>query len=359
MVNHKTLAFMTPKQITNKIISSVVAFAMVFGIFTQSNIIVNAAGVNLTITPSAQAVSTTANIALSFIPATGLTNSSTIVVSYPSTYTPIPATLTATDITVTKTGDANFTSAVESGFTATGFTVTLTTAGTLNTSSAFVITIGGGGTNKLRTPAAASNNAFTVSTSAGDFGGALQYVGQANVVQVRAKINPTLSFVIRDSGDTANTNTCDFGTVDTSAVYTCAYRLKVGTNAANGYTVAVTNSGNLTDGSNNITNAAVGTGGSGGTTVTAGVETYGVRITPGTITGAGGTITVAPVYNAGATNAVSYVNTSAVTVLTANKPNNPTAIGNSSLVTQQLGVNPSTPAGIFTKTETYTVTYNF
>jgi len=350
---------MTPKQITNKILSAIVAFALVFGIFIQSNLIVNAAGVNVTLSPSAQAVSTTANIALTFTPATGLTNSSTIIVSYPSTYIATPSTLTNTDITVTKTGDANFTSALESGFTTTGFTITLTTGGTLNTSSAFVITIGGGGTNKLQSPAAASNNAFTISTSAGDFGGVLQYVGQANVVQVRAKINPSLSFVIRNSTDTANTNTCDFGTVDTSAVYTCSYRLKVGTNAANGYTVAVTNSGNLTDGVNNITNAAVGVGGSGGTTVAAGVETYGAIITPGTITGAGGTVTVASVYNAGATNAVSYVNTSSTTVLTANKPNNPTAIGNTSLVTEQLGVNAGTPAGVFTKVETYTVTYNF
>ena len=350
---------MTQKQITKKFLSAVMAFAMIFGIFIETSLNVNAAGVALTLTPSTQAVSTTANIALTFTPATALVNNSTVLVSYPSTYTATPAALTTADILVTKTGDPNFTLAIESGFTSTGFTMTLTTTGSLNTPSAVVVTIGGTGVNKLQSPAAASNNAFTISTSTGDFGGALQYVGQANVVQVRARINPSLSFVIRNSTDTANTNICDFGTVDTSAVYTCAYRLKVGTNAANGYTVAVANSGNLTDGTNNIANAAVGSGGSGGTAVSAGVENYGVNITPGTITGAGGSVSVASGYNAGATNAVNYFNTTSTTVLTANKSNNPTAIGNTSLVTEQLGVNAATPAGIFTKTETYTVTYNF
>lgn len=348
---------MISKQTTKKIVASLATISLVAGIAMQSINNVNAAGVSLSLTPATQAVSTAANIVLNFTPATGMTTGSTIALSYPSTYTATPATLTNADIAITKTGDANFTSAVSSGFTTTGFTITLTTAGTLNTSSAFAITVGG--TNKLRTPATASNNGFTISTSAGDIGGALQYVGQANVVQVRAKINPTLSFIIRDSTDTANTNTCDFGVVDTSAVYTCSYRLKVGTNASSGYTIAVTNSGDLTDGTSSLTNAAVGSGGSGGTAVAAGVETYGVVITPGTVTGSGGTVSVASAYNAGVTNAVSYVNTSSATVLTANRPNNPTAIGNTSLVTERLGVNASTPAGVFTKTETYTVTYNF
>jgi hypothetical protein len=349
---------MPKTNIFNKLINLILTSSLVLVGFSFGAVIhVFAAGVSLSVAPSAQNVSTTANIVLGFVPATGMVNSSTILVSFPSTYTQTPSTLTNTDITITKTGDANFTSAVESGFTSTGFTITLTTAGTLNTSSAFSITIGG--TNKLQTPAAASNNAFTISSSAGDFGGALQYVGQANVVQVRAKINPTLSFVIRDSGDTANTNVCDFGTVDTAAVYTCAYRLKVGTNAANGYTVAVANSGQLTNGTVNITDAAVGTGGGGGTAISAGVEGYGVTITPNTVTGSGGSVTLASAYNAGATNVVLYSNTAPTTILTANKPNNPTTTSHSTLVTEKIGVNSGTPAGVYTKTETYTVTYNF
>ena len=113
---------MTQKQIIQKFLSAIIAFALIFGIFIENPLKVNAAGVALTISPSAQAVSTTANITLTFTPATGLTNASTISVSFPSTYTQTPSTLTNTDITVTKTGDANFTSAVESGFTTTGFT---------------------------------------------------------------------------------------------------------------------------------------------------------------------------------------------------------------------------------------------
>lgn len=348
MANTSTL-----KRVINfLIIFTLVFFSLNFGITNTS-----AAGVTLAVSPSTQAVSTTANIILTFTPATALPNNSTILVNFSSSYTQTPSTLTNTDITVTKTGDANFTSAAESAFTSTSFTITLTTTGNLNTTSGFSITIGG--TNKLQTPASASNNAFTISTSVGDQGGVLQYVGQANVVQVRARVDPTISFVIRNSADTANINTCDFGTVDTSSVYSCAYRLKVGTNAANGYTIAVASSGSLSSGASNITNAAVGTGGAGGTTITAGTESYGVVITPGTITGAGGTVTLASAYNAGATNAVSYVNTTPTTVITANKPNNPTTTSHSSLITEQIGINASTPAGVYTKTETYTVTYNF
>jgi hypothetical protein len=340
-----------------KLGSAILNLVVIFGLGFQFGLRASAAAINLSVSPSSQAVATTANITLSFTPVTGLPTGSTIVVSYQSTYTATPSSISSADVTVTKTGDSAFSSASESGFSSTGFTITLTTTGTLNTTNPFSIVIGG--TNKLQSPVAASNNSFIVSTSVGDFGGVLQYVGQANTVLVQAKINPTISFVIRNSADTANTNICDFGTVDTSTVYTCSYRLKVGTNAANGYTVAVANSGSLTDGVNNIANAAVGSAGSGGTNLVAGTEGYGITITPGSVTGSGGTVSIASAYNAGATNAVSYVNTTPTTVLSANKPNNPTSTTYSSLVTQKIAISSSTPAGFFTKTETYTVTYNF
>ena len=208
---------------------------------------ISAAGVTLTVSPSSQAVSTTANITLSFVPATVMANGSTITVKWLSDYTG-GASLTNPDITVTKTGDANFTSASSGSFTSTGFVITLTTAGSLNTTNAFSIVIGG--VNKLTSPASAGNYLFSIFTSVSDYGGVLQYVGNANQVLVTAFVPTVLTFAIRTSDDTADLppgsgsgpRACNMGTlvIDTTpagpATNACQYRLRIGTNAGGGFT---------------------------------------------------------------------------------------------------------------------------
>jgi len=178
---------------------------------------------------------------------------------------PVGGTIQVTRPTAAYTGTASL--AVSAG--AIGAT-TNTISGTESVSTATVstaipvgalsITVTG-----LTTSATASNNSFKVYTSAGDYGANFQYVGSANVVAVKARVPLILSFVIRDTTDTINTNNCDMGDLTTAAVGFCEYRLKVTTNARLGYTINSTTSGNFTNGTDNLNNAAVGTGGTGGT----------------------------------------------------------------------------------------------
>ena len=310
---------------------------------------VEAAGVAVTVTPSTQTVATAGTTTVSFTTTATLPIGSTIILNYDSTYT---GTLSTANTTVNAVAPTILTNATASGRT----TSTITTASAVTSGSAVTIA-----TTALTSPVSAGNFSFAISTSVGDAGANLQYSGQANVVLVRALVTPTLSFVIRNIGDTANTNLCDMGTLSTTAVGTCGYRLKVGTNATNGYTVNLTTSGNFTTGTASLTNAAVGTAGTGGTAITAGTPGYGAVITKGSATSAAAT-TLASVYNAGATNSVSYVNTSSATLITVAGTNNPAASAdttNTSLVTHNAGIASDTAAGLYTQTNTYTIIPSF
>ena len=169
-----------------------------------------------------------------------------------------------------------------------------------------------------------------------------------------------LAFAIRDTTDTSNTNLCDMGDLTIAAVGNCEYRLKVTTNARLGYTINSTTTGNFTNGTDNFNNAAVGTGGTGGTAIAAGTEHYGVIITKGSITGAAGTTTLASAFNGGA-NDVAYTHTASSTILTANKPNSPatTDVTNTTLVRHEAAISSNTPAGIYSQTVTYTIAPSF
>ena len=69
-----------------------------------------------------------------------------------------------------------------------------------------------------------------------------------------------ISLSIRNSDDTADKNTCNLGTLTTSSVASCSYRIKPATNAENGYTVLVATQSGLNIGGYSLSNAAVGTG---------------------------------------------------------------------------------------------------
>jgi hypothetical protein len=167
----------------------------------------------------------------------------------------------------------------------------------------------------------------------------------------------SLAFQIRNTSDTANLNNCDLGRATTSSVVSCSYRLKVSTNDVDGVFVFMTSTGNLISGANTMQNAALGAGGTGGTLIdnsTAGTENYGVRVTKGNITG--GVVNLNPVFDAGA-NSTRYNYTTATTLLETTGPNAPAATDttNTSLVTHNLNISASTPAGQYTQNVTYTV----
>ncbi len=309
-----------------------------------------APGINPTVTPSASNVSTAGSITLGSITTTSaLSSGSVINVAYNSAYT---GTVSIANTTVNGAAPSAVSNSTSGGIV----TSNLTLASSLSSGATFAIA-----TSALTTPVAAGNYVFAVTLPNGQSGANFQYVGQANVVTVTAVVPTSLSFAIRNSADTSNTNTCNLSTQSTASVSSCAYRLKLGTNASNGATISVQTSGNFTNGSYDFANASVGTGGRGGTTIAAGTEGFWVIINKGSANGKSGTVSLASSYDAGATKAVSYVNAAAQTLLTYSGTNSPTSTDttNTALVTTQSAIGTDTGAGAFTQTVTYTASPSY
>jgi hypothetical protein len=170
----------------------------------------------------------------------------------------------------------------------------------------------------------------------------------------------TIAFTIKNSTDTANfSNVCNFGDLVISAVSSCQYRLKYSTSARNGYSLQVATTGNMTNGVDTIANAAVGTGGTGGTLISPSTETYGISITPGLCTN--GTNTVTPAFNPTPGNSVLFNYTVPTTVVSCNGPNVPASpdTANTVLVSQNAAISGNTLPGIYTQSVTWTAVPNY
>jgi hypothetical protein len=325
-------------------ITKIVSTLMVMGMMTtaligSSSISANAAGVTLTTTSSATTVATAGNITIAYTSGAAVSTTGFIDLRIKSGYTGTP-TFTING------GAATFTTTSGSGFN----TYRLTPGANVAVGAVSIV-IGG-----LTTPATQGNYSFVLATSSNDHGAAFQYVGQANVVVVTGTVYDTLSFDIRNSADTANTNVCDLLEITTAAANSCSYRLKVATNAVNGYTMSVATSGGFTNGLTSFANAAAG---AAGTAIVAGTENYGVNVVGGAST-TGAAVTVATPYSG--SNSVSYVNTTANTLYTVAGGNAPTASGdttNTALITHNAAVSSTTNPGVYTQTVTYTVTPSF
>ncbi|MEM1312514.1 MAG: hypothetical protein AAGF07_03555 [Patescibacteria group bacterium] len=335
--------------ISTKILFRVVASTLMsLALFTSLILspLVRADGVSISIASSEVAVSATGDITLSYTSTAAVSTSDNISLTLDTAYTGTP-TFTINTEAATSTNSTSGSS----------ITYTLTPASVVSAGAVSIVISG------LTAPSTAGNYGFTILTSTGDYGSVLQYVGDANDVSVTAQILPILTFVIRNDTDTANTNTCDLGTLLTVQAATCAYRLKVFTNAANGYTVSMSASGDLASTDHNFSNAAAGNGGTGGDDIsnaTAGTEKYGAVITPGATT-SGSVINLANSYDAGS-NAVAYNNTSAANLITSAGPNSPATTGdtaNTSLVTHKANISAASPSGFYTQTVTYTVVASF
>ena len=304
-----------------------------------------AAGVAVTLTPTTRAVATTGSVSVIFTNTVALPVGSKINVLYPNTYTGTPSTANVTINAVAP-------SAVVSSASGSNTLVTLTTAALIPVSTAITTVF------SLTTPNVIGNYSFAVYTDT-DYGSALQYIGDANAVNVSAFVPPNLSFVIRNNTDTADTNTCNMGTLSTASNANCDYRLKIGTNSTSGYVVSVQTTGDFTGGGNIFANAAVGATGS---SVTAGTEIYGVNVTAGSITGTGSGITLPTAYGTTAGNIVRYNNTTSNVLATAIASNAPATSGdttNTILVNHRAAIGANTRAGTYTQKVTYTVVANF
>jgi hypothetical protein len=346
--------FNTIKKFTSALAVSLLALTLSF-----SSLNASAAGLTMTISAnSSVAVSVTANPTFTFTTLTAIPSGGTVIVNAPAGYTLASPTATCTSGTVAVVGSV----------------FTCTTSAIVPASTAFTFTVTAGVTS----PATAGNYAWVMRTSTGDFSAALQYVGLANQVTVRAFVPSSLSFVIRNAGDTANTNTCDLALQSSTTITTCAYRLKVATNAANGYQVAVTSdrafcnaaSGAACTGTYTVANGAST---STGTVQVAGTEIYGAAVKLGAVTGAGGTVAggngttnvfsnYATTFTGGTTAVSNITYTTATNFLKANKKNNPLASAdttNTSEVTHAMAIDANTEVGQYEHVLTYTVTPAF
>jgi hypothetical protein len=250
-----------------KFFSTLTAASVALGVFAYTGLLmpeVSAAGVSITATPNEIALSTATDVTFTY-------TASNAVEAIGTTYTFVsnPTLPGALSNCTSADGfaDANGTDGAGSfsGFSTTGATFTLTTA-TTTTGRSFCI--------KLPSIASAASYSFSIISSTGDFGAALVHVGDNNDVTVTAVVGPTLSFNIRNAADSADTNVCDLGSVDTTTVVDldstddgvgeCQYALATATNSDSGFQVTIDTDGPLDSGANTMTyvddNGTFGTG---------------------------------------------------------------------------------------------------
>ncbi|MDF1498502.1 MAG: hypothetical protein P1P85_04090 [Patescibacteria group bacterium] len=100
--------------------------------------------------------------------------------------------------------------------------------------------------------------------------------------------NAVLTFAIRNTAETADTNACALGTITTAAVSFCSYRLKVGTSTTAGFQIGLWADDQLNQATITIDIDDIIENG----TVTAGTEGHGITVAPPTDAGTTGTATV-------------------------------------------------------------------
>jgi hypothetical protein len=309
---------------------------------------------NLVVTPSALPTSTANNITLNYLPSGSYSDQDQINVTYDPLYSGV---INSGNVAVTKVGDPNFISAVTSNFTSTGFTITLNTTADLDNLNDFEIIISG-----LTTPVNANNYTWMVSAPEGEGLAALQYIGNENQLNVIGRVDPTLTLAIRNAADTADqanvnsaasgTNLCNLGNLSDAGVQTCSYRLKVTTNAANGYTVNIQTDGDLAKGIDAINNITEDV-----SDVMAGTEGYGIDLMPGSATG-GGTVGGLGIFTDNGSPLGSGTNTALYSSTSSNNPL-PTDTVNTALVIHKAEASSATSAGTYTQLVTYTVSAGF
>ena len=175
-----------------------------------------------------------------------------------------------------------------------------------------------------------------------------------------------ISFKIRNSDDTADSSICNLGSLSNTTINTCSYRLKVETNALNGFVAYMQPSGGMTNGSSTLVAVA------NDVPFVAGTEAYGLSVLTGaTSGGVSGGIPNQPVVEASTAKDSSLTFNvdstplnfaSATTVLSYSGPFVASAspsLNTTSLITHAATVSSSTALGTFTQTITYRVTGSF
>lgn len=206
----------------------------------------------------------------------------------------------------------------------------------------------------------------TSSFTTTDFGAALYYVLGGNQVLVSATVPATLAFSIRNSADSANTNVCQLGTLSLSSVSTCTYRLRIATNAANGFTTTI-----QADKDFATPTFATMTVIANDTSFVAGTEAYGIQVlTAATVGGRQSTSSAftEPIVESSFATTTFNVDASPVPTSSAGiiisfprsfQTGAAPSTTSTSAVTHAAAIGGGTPTGNYSQTVTYRVTGSF
>lgn len=295
------------------------------------------------------------------------TSATTYAAGTTITLTVYPAMLdvTSTSFYVDLDGD---TQADATYVTSTNNSITFLVGTTTASVSTFNIhDLASAGALQLTFSGTAQNYSIAVFTSSPtDFGAALFYANGGNLVNVTANVPSTLVFSIRNSADTANTNTCDLGSLSALSTSTCSYRLRLElTNAANGFVATIQGNHDLASGNATIT-AATNDG-----YANAGTEGYGISELVGATAGGRDPFSGLydqPVVESSEATTTFNVDVSPVPTTTyatiisyggAFSVSSTPSLTGTTLVTHFANITAATPAGNYSQTVTYLVTASF
>lgn len=305
----------------------------------------------------------TANAAnnISLTPSSGSTANSAITISWTAQQYVVYPTATTITLSVDQgaTLSASSTSLASGTVSVSGdnsSTITLTVTATTTAGAATYPVI-------LNTSSTTPTN-YSISmrsSSPVDVGAALFYAYGGNLVTVTADVPATLSFVIKTAADTANTNVCALGTLTTAASSTCSYRLRISTNAANGFTTTIAANHDLSSGTATITQVGDNVASAPNS------EQYGIELYGATAGGRVGSVYTGAVTEANVVGYTFQTDTSPVPTSTQNFISYSSAfdagsapnLTNTTLVKHFANISGGTPAGSYSQVVTYTVTGSY
>jgi hypothetical protein len=315
-----------------------------------------AGGVAVTLNPTAHSTSPQ-NIQIQWTGSAAYVTGTTITITTSPAFNGISDNCTSTEHDINNDGnyDGSFTATTTASATYTMTSSTSPGGNSMNLCLQFTFS------------ATSTNYSISIlSSSPVDFGSALFYANGGNQVTVTATVPASLSFSIRNSGDTSDTNSCALGTLSLSSTSTCAYRLRIATNAANGFQSQILANNDFSSGYATMTNVV-----NDGSQPAAGTEAYGLSLIQAATTGGRNTTTGAfteaatennptgftfgtdpsPVPTTTAQNFISYN----AAFQTGAAPSNTST----SLVTHAASISAGTAAGSYSQVVTYTVTGSF
>lgn len=328
----------------------ILGFALILSMFFGLNMLwitqTKAASLtSVTDTMSRLKKSTLSNHEINFTTPTGVAAAGTIVVTFPSDFSP-EGGIDYTDLDLLDDGSNIDLAATPSGttwgaaFGGTGNrTLTFTSdTGTIAASSVITIKIGTnatGGDKQITNPTSADSYAISITCGASDSGSLAVAITDEDQVTISGSVNPYLQFAVTQG-------TVNLGTLSRTAEKTATATMTAATNSTSGYSITVTGN-TLTSGANTIT-AIGGTA----TASTPGTKQFGFKI------GASG----------GSGSAVSPYDTANYAFDIDNLPSqvaHATAASDTTTFTATYLANISntTAAGSYTATHTYICTGNF